>query len=255
MTNVVDDLDLPDFIDLSTMNLRDLGPPVTQPTEKKSSTESQYMREYDDEVHTLIMKSTILNQITLIQEIDDTEDKTVNHQMFNILKNMLILHGNTISKMPVFITEIENYMTLLELTYNRFVIHKMIKNLRCGDHNNNMHFRESNTVVSNIPPMTVEDRIAIEEKLPQFRYSRQIKKKQKPFNVGEIVGAKDKENKWWLARVLHRHDAPDCADHWYYIRFENHGAIHDEWISSKTYRVRYFNAKKHFLKRKRIIVH
>ena len=103
MTNEVNDLDLPDFIDLSTMNLRDLGPPVTQPTEKKSSTESHYMREYDDEVHTLIMKSTILNQITLIQEIDDNEDKTVNHQMFNILKNMLILHGNTISKMPAFI--------------------------------------------------------------------------------------------------------------------------------------------------------
>ena len=143
----------------------------------------------------------------------------------------------------------------MDLSYNRLVIHKMINNIKTDDYKNNIHFRESNTAVRNIPPMSVEERIIIEEKLPQYRYSRQIKKNQKPFNVGEIVGAKDKENKWWLARVLHRHDAPDCADYWYYIRFENHGPMHDEWISSKTYRVRYFNAKKHFLKRKIILDH
>jgi hypothetical protein len=253
--NDMGDLILPEFIDLSTTNLLDLGTPVTYVKEKPASTESQYMKEYESESHTLIMKSTILNQITLIQEIDDSEYKTVNHQMYNILKNMLILHGSVISRMPTFITEIENCMTLIELSYSRYVIHKMINNLRNGVHKDNIHFRESNTVVSNIPPMTVEERMAIEEKLPQFRYSRQIKKKQKPFNVGEIVGAKDKENKWWLARVLHRHDASDSPDHWYYIRFENCDAMHDEWISSKTYRVRYFNPKKHFLKRRRIIVH
>lgn len=249
----MDDLKIPDFIDLTSVNLRDLGPPVIKVNDQHNQTNSQYTREYDDDVNVLIMKSTVLNQITLIQEIDDTEDKAINHQMHNILKNMIILHGSTISRMPAFIKEIEKYINVLELTYNRFVIHKMLDNLRTGNQRDNIHFRESSVAVSNIPPMSIEDRIVIEETLPQFRYTRQIKKTQKPFNVGEVVGAKDKENRWWLARVLHRHDAPDSPDHWYYIRFENCGSMHDEWISSKTYRVRYFNPKKHFLKRQRII--
>lgn len=249
----MDELILPNIIDLTTINLRDLGHPVVE--EKEKSTDSHYMREYDKCINTLVMRTNILNQITLIQEIDDNSDKTIKYQMYNILKNMLILHGKEITQLPQFIKEIENHLCSLDLSYNRVVIHKMINNIRKGIYKNNIHFRESNTMVSNIPPMPVEERLNIEEKLPQYRYSRQIKKKQKPFNVGEIVGAKDKENKWWLARVLHRHEAPDCTDYWYYIRFENHGPMHDEWISSKTYRVRYFNPKKHFLKRKLVLEH
>jgi hypothetical protein len=250
----MDDTNLPDFIDLMSVNLRDLGPPVVEVKEKPKTTESHYMREYDDDVKTLIMKSTILNQIALIHEIDDTEDKTINHQMYNILKNMLILHGSAIYKMPLFIKEIENCMSIIELNYSRFVIHTMIKNIKNGNLRDNIHFRETNKSVSNTPPMSVDERIVIEKTLPMFRYSRQIKKNQTPFKVDEIVGAKDKENRWWVARVLHRHDAPDSPDHWYYIRFENCGAMHDEWISSKTYRVRYFNPKKHFLKRSRVLL-
>ena len=246
-------LEAPELIDLSNIDLRNLGKPVKEITEIPQN-KLTHMNEYIDEVNILIIKSTILNHISTMSEISDGTDKTIVHQMYNILKNLLILHGKSISNLSQFIREIEDNMNLLELSFNRFVIHKILNNIKHGKYYDNIHFREINIDTSNIPPMTVEERINIEEKLPQFIHSKQIKKKQKPFNVGEIVGAKDKETKWWLARVLHRHDAPDCADYWYYIRFENCDSIHDEWISSKSFRVRYFNPKRHFLKRRSIAV-
>ena len=170
-----------------------------------------------------------------------------------MLKNTLIIHGDILYKMTDFTNEIDNYLSLIELNYNRCIIHKMISNIKNNNYMENIYFREATYAVSNVPPMSVTERMSIEENLPQFRYSRQIKKKQAPFNVDDIVGAKDKENKWWLARILHRFDAPETEDYWYYVRFENHGPFHDEWICSKTYRVRYFNPKKHFLKCKRVI--
>lgn len=248
-------LDSPEIIDLSDVNLHYLGNPLKKVIEPRKNNELKYMHEYLSDFNILIIKSTILNHISAMYELSDNIDKTIVHQMYNILKNLLILHGESISKLPHFIKEIENNINLLELSlFNRIVIHKMLNNIKCGIFSDNIYFREIDTFASNIPPISIEERLTIEEKLPQFMHSKQIKKKQKPFNVGEIVGAKDKENKWWLARVLHRHDASDCADYWYYIRFENCDAIHDEWISSKTFRVRYFNPKRHFLKRRGAIL-
>ena len=78
---------------------------------------------------------------------------------------------------------------------------------------------------------------------------KQIKKFPQMFKEDQIVGAKDKENNWWLARVLNVFTTPECDSHWYYVRFEGWGAKHDEWINARTYRVRNYNPKKHFLKR------
>ena len=210
-------------------------------------------KEYTNELNALLIKSNIMNQITLIHEVSESDNKTHLHQLYNMLKNTLIIHGDTLYKMTDFTNEIDNYLSLIELNYNRCIIHKMISNIKNNNYMENIYFREATYAVSNVPPMSVTERMSIEENLPQFRYSRQIKKKQAPFNVDDIVGAKDKENKWWLARILHRFDAPETEDYWYYVRFENHGPLHDEWICSKTYRVRYFNPKKHFLKSKRVI--
>jgi hypothetical protein len=125
----------------------------------------------------------------------------------------------------------------------------MLNNIRKKKFADNLHYREINQVMSSAPPIPVEERIAIEKNLPTFRYSRQIKKKLKPFKVDQIVGAKDKENKWWLARILHVHNTPNASHVWYYVYFEGWGSAHNEWINSSTYRVRAYNPRRHFLKR------
>ena len=241
------ELELPESIDLSAVDLRDLGTPM----KSFNNQESTYSNEYSNEINDILIKSNIMNIVTIIHDTIDSEDKTNVHQLYNILKNTLIINSRALNTMPNFTKEIDNYLTLIAVDYNRLLIHKMLSNIR--NNIDNKQFREIGYGTSNIPPMSIEERIIIESKLPQFRKVRQFKKNQAPFNVDEIVGAKDKENKWWLARVLHRFDTPESADFWYYVRFENQDAIHDEWICSKTYRVRHFNPRKHFLKRRHVV--
>jgi len=249
----MDDIVLPEFIDLnfSTEKLveklmekqAETNAPAETPAEKPAEKRTP---EYNSEIEALILKSTVLNHIALMQEMNDSEDKTLIHQMVNNLKNMIILHGRHLFKI---IDIIESALAKMELDFNRFVIHKMIDNIRKNKHSDNLWFRDVNINISNTPPIPVEERKLIESKLPQFNYSKQIKKAMKPFAVNQIVGAKDKENRWWLSRILHVHDSSDSENYWYHVRFEGWGSLHDEWINNKTYRVRAYNPRKHFLKR------
>ena len=241
------------FIDLDSIDLTILH---NHPDQKKSvsrnfarESHKHFTKEYVSDIKALIIKSTILNHIQLIQEINESDDKSILFRMFSNLKNMLLLHGPELNKSSHLLNDISNVMSILPLDYNRYVIHKMLKNIKLGLYEENLHFRDVSIEISNIPPMPTEERLLIERKLPQFNYSKQIKKNVKPFTVNQIVGAKDKENNWWLSRVLHVYDAPHDNIYWYYIRFEGWGEIHDEWINSRTYRVREYNPRKHFLKR------
>jgi len=234
----------PEFIDLDKVDLTDVG--VAKKTRVTYT-------DHNEEINILLIKNIIVGHISLIHEIYDSDDMTHMHQIFSNLKNTIILHSKTLRQYPNLIDIIENNVSMIKSTYDKYVIHKMLINIKTGRYKDNMHFRSIADMNSTTPPIPAEERLLIEKKLPHLRFSRQIKKNQKPFNVGEIVGAKDKENKWWLSRVLHRYDTPDSEDYWYYIRFENHDSIHDEWINSKTYKVRSFNPRKHFLKRPLIV--
>ena len=242
----MDDLTIPEFIDLNEMDLSDLWLNDSQKEPPKEPPKEPHM-EYNDDIAALILKTTLLNHLSLIQEINDSDDKTLLYQMINNFKNMLILHGRVLNKNPRITESVENYLYKIQLDFSS-VIYKMIDNIRNKKYSDNLYFRDVNNNNSNTPPIPVEQRKLIESMLPQFKYSRQIKKPIKPFVVKQIVGAKDKENKWWLSRILHVHEQPDSANYWYYVRFEGWGELHDEWINSKTYRVRAFNPRKHFLK-------
>lgn len=244
--------EMPEFIDISQMDVKNgIKLPTKFISESVNSKpeSNTYINEYNVDISYLIVKTNILNIIAMIEDMDLTEDKLPIHQSMCILRNMIILHGRIFIKHPEMIDIVENSLSCINLDYNRFILHKMLNNIRMGKIGDNIHFREVQDVIHNMPPMSVEDRITIEKKLPQFRYTRQIKKAPSKFKVGMIVGAKDKENRWWLSRVLHIHNDPKSQNYWYYIHFEGWPDACNEWINGKTYRVRYFNAKKHFLKR------
>lgn len=205
-----------------------------------------YVSEYIDDTGKLLVKTNISNILTLIDECDDS---TTVRQMTSMLKNMIILHGKQLQTMPQFVKNIEGSLTDHELRYDVFVIYKMLHNITNRMIHDNIHFRSVNENIQKYPPLSTESRIILEKKVKYMRYSYQAKKKRTPFEIGQIVGAKDKEMKWWLSRILHVHNEPNRSGYWYYIRFEGWGPIHDEWIYSETYRVRWFNARKHFLKK------
>ncbi len=247
---MADELNLPPMIDVDNETKREFVKLNDNTIDSVDipETASFAASEYTGDAYDLVIKSTIINQINIIQDMSSFEDAVDIHQMMNILKNMLIIHGRDIHRMQ-FTDIIEQEITCLDLNYSRFVLHKMLNNIRRKKFIENLGFREINKVISSMPPIAPELRAAIEQKLPMFRRSRQIKKTLKPFRVDQVVGAKDKENKWWLARILHAHNTPNSPDMWYYVHFEGWGHSADEWIHSRTYRVRDFNPRRHFLKR------
>jgi len=234
----------PEFIDLETADLTDNGKPMAY----KEST-SYLCREYENDMVPLMVKTNILEIIDMLSKLEDSEDKSITYQTMGLLRNTIILHRKTLEKNPSIVKMANNALAGIELNYDRYTLHKMFHNIMEGKSIDNLHFRNVNETVSDVPPIPAEERISIENKLQYFRFTKQVKKKLKPFKQGEIVGAKDKENNWWLARVLYVYTTPEIPDYWYYIRFEGWGPKHDEWINSNRYRVQAFRPKKHFLKR------
>ena len=206
--------------------------------------------EFIPDMEKILIKSNIMNLITLSQ---DCEEPVEIKKILNMIKNSLILYGKTLKNMPIFLKSFEESLINGNLQkdhqYDIYVIYKMIHNIKNNIPGDNIHFRYVEENARKYPPIPEYERILLERKVKYLTYSYQAKKKHDPFTIGQIVGAKDKENKWWLSRVLHVFNDKERAGYWYYIRFEGWGVMHDEWIYSETYRVRYYNSRKHFLKK------
>lgn len=76
--------------------------------------------------------------------------------------------------------------------------------------------------------------------IAERKFNHKLKKPK--FKKGEIVGAQDKEGKWWLSEVL---EVIQYGTHiLYYITFKGWGDKFNEFIE-EGYRIRYFNPKRH----------
>lgn len=211
-----------------------------------------YMNEYITEARLLILKTNIMNLILLIEEYETVgkEASNTTKKTIDLLKNTIILHGKEIRQIPGLIDSINTALFHIGYkSYHVFVIYKMLANIRDRKFHKNINFRCVNENVRKYPPIPVEDRIYIEKKIKYMKSSYQVTKTHDPFKVDQIVGARDKEHKWWLSRILHVYDDPTKSGYWYYVRFEGWGQMHDEWIYSGSYRVRWYNPRKHFLKK------
>ena len=106
-----------------------------------------------------------------------------------------------------------------------------------------------------LPPISAEDMFLIEKRISEncrwniLKKTGEVVAKEKivKYKVGQIVGARDCERRWWMARILFVFEDPDYPYPWYYVHFEGWGEVHNEWISSPE-RVKRFNAKRDFLK-------
>jgi hypothetical protein len=207
--------------------------------------------EYTIDINICILKTTIRNIIMSITDADEISSSV----LIDVLKNTIILHSKQLSNYPVFITYIENNMVSMTCCYNIIVVCKLLQNIRERKFNDNIHHRVINNNDSNMPPITAEARIAIEQRLPQTRFARQLKKKPCEYIVGEIVGCKDRNNNWYLSEIMHIHNDATFQGYWYYINFKGWGLLnknestYNEWLSSESYRVRKYNPRNHHLKR------
>jgi hypothetical protein len=71
---------------------------------------------------------------------------------------------------------------------------------------------------------------------------KRINAKPPKYEVGEIVGAQDKEGRWWLSQVLKIYSY--LGQHMYYVEFLGWGTQFNEFIVSP-FKIQRFNPKKH----------
>lgn len=76
----------------------------------------------------------------------------------------------------------------------------------------------------------------------QIEYRRRAKRSQPKYTAGEIIGAKDKEGRWWLSKVLAVYTHQEHAV--YYVAFEGWGDQFNEFIVDG-FRMEKYNPKKH----------
>lgn len=202
-----------------------------------------YTMEYDELIKYNVIKSTIISMLYILVDMEDSDDKSYDYSILNVLTNFIILHRSIINSSELK-TDIKAIGNKIKSDFIKSRIFKLL-----NPNNNTIHFCELNLHLNNKPPLNAEDIIIIEKTLPQISKKIRFKKEYKIFKPDEIVGAKDKENNWWLSRILHVFSPPDNNNTWYYVRFEGWGPEYDEWINSKTFKVRPFNPKKHILKR------
>ena len=112
-----------------------------------------------------------------------------------------------------------------------------------------------------LPPLGAEDMLNIDKYVEKNCHWNLIRKANEPgapvikkkkelarYTVGQIVGAKDKERKWWMARILYVFEDPHYPYPWYYVHFEGWGELQNEWISSP-FRIKNFNPRRDILRR------
>lgn len=80
----------------------------------------------------------------------------------------------------------------------------------------------------------------IERKINKIKVNTYIP--QSKFKVGQIVGARDSNGKWWLSEVLHLLEVNDGNGIWYYVNFKGFDMKANEWVQVP--RICKFNPKR-----------
>lgn len=100
----------------------------------------------------------------------------------------------------------------------------------------------------NITPVEMSDKdkqsflLDYQKRMHEEEIRKRLNSKPAKYVVGDIVGAQDKEGRWWMSRVLAVFNY--MQQHMYYIEFLGWGETFNEFIVSPL-RIQWYNPKKH----------
>jgi hypothetical protein len=153
-------------------------------------------------------------------------------------------------------------VTANDLLYLRAVFHKYIVDYNCTIlvpiyneiFNDNIYAKfkdEIEMVTAGIPTMVTSAFVnSYQRKIRQLEIANRLNKAEPKYAVKEIVGAQDKEGRWWMAQVLEVFSYK--KHHLYYVEFVNWGDQFNEFISNHN-KLQKYNPKKHKLYKKVIM--
>jgi hypothetical protein len=183
---------------------------------------------------------TVMGFISVIEKIDESADSTLSQIVFYFF---LYLCQNR----QLLLTK-PTYAILVKALFHEYIVQKGFTNLiSLYDRvfNDKLYVDINNTAVF-YPILTqewIQDKINdFQEKAKQIEYRKRAKRVPPKYEVAEIVGAKDKEGRWWMSKVLAVYDYQGHSA--YYVEFLGWGEKFNEFIIDG-FRIEKFNPKKH----------
>ncbi len=186
---------------------------------------------------------TVMGFISVIEKFDESPDSTLVHSPQIVFYFFLYLCQNR----QMLLTK-PTYAILVKALFHEYIVQKGFTNLITIYNrifNDKLYADINNTAVF-YPILTqewIQDKIHdFQEKSKQIEYRKRAKRVPPKYEVAEIVGAKDKEGRWWMSKVLAVYDYQGHSA--YYVEFLGWGDKFNEFIIDG-FRIEKFNPKKH----------
>lgn len=182
---------------------------------------------------------TMLGLINMIEGVTDEipySSQTVGYVFVYLSQNHKLLE-----KKP-------SYALLLKALFHQYIVEKGFTNLielynRVFNDNLYSDIKNPHVFYPILPQEWIYDRLNdYREKCKQIEYRKRAKRIPPAYELDEIIGAKDKEGKWWMSRVLAIYEFQGHAA--YYVEFLGWGPKFNEFIVDG-FRLDKFKPKKH----------
>lgn len=185
----------------------------------------------------------ILKQINYIATRNASEQISMLIMLTKVYKDYLLTNVNNVSKVDIL---------SLKALYDTLIVEKNVHEL-IADYNEVFNDLPYEKLSKNEFDNTLQDIELTEEQKATYiaTYQKKIREREvrkrinaKPprFSVGDIVGAQDKEGRWWMSQVLDVFSY--LGQHIYYVSFLGWGEQFNEFITNK-FKIRWYNPKKH----------
>lgn len=140
------------------------------------------------------------------------------------------------------------FLLLVKSLFHRYIVgldHKELIEIYDEIFNDNLYSNDNAKYVF-VPTLTQEwesEKIKeYQEQIQQMQIRKTAKRIPPKYEAGEIIGAKDKEGRWWMSKILARFEYQDSQV--YYVEFIGWGEKFNEFISDG-FRLQKFHPRRH----------
>ena len=187
----------------------------------------------------------LANIYSIIHIMESTERTNV---MYPMIVRTTFMQLKYLCKLIEFMRSNPTFLLFVKSLFHRYIAglgHKELIDIYDEIFNDKLYFGENAKHVF-VPMLSTEWRMEkikeYQEQIQQVQIRKTIKRTPPKYEAGEIIGAKDKEGRWWMSKVLAVYEYQN--NQVYYIEFIGWGEKFNEFIADE-FRLQKFNPKKH----------
>ena len=187
----------------------------------------------------------LANIYSIIHIMESTERINV---MYPMIVRTTFMQLKYLCKLIDFMRSNQTFLLFVKSLFHRYIAgsgHKELIDIYDEIFNDKLYSGDSAKHVF-VPTLSAEWRMEkikeYQEQMQQVQIRRAAKRNPPKYEAGEIIGAKDKEGRWWMSKVLAVYEYQN--NQVYYVEFIGWGDKFNEFIADG-FRLQKFNPKRH----------